>query len=303
MPVIKPFKAFRPEPELVTRVASPPYDVLNTEEARQLVKDDPYSFLHVNKAEIDLDPSVDHYDQRVYQKASENLDKLIKEKVYLQDEQEKIYIYRQIMKGRAQTGLVVCASIDDYLKGKIKKHENTRADKEKDRINHIDFTDANTGPVFLTYKAKDEINQVVSRWTKEKEQVYDFISEDEITHTCWVVADKSTIQQLIESFAKIDFFYIADGHHRVAAATKVGLKRRGELENYTGKEEFNYFLSVLFPHDELYIMDYNRVVADLAGNSVLKKNLFGKYLKNLTWKNIAGKATIDRKQDIPLECI
>jgi len=267
MPVIKPFKAFRPEPELVTRVASPPYDVLNTEEARQLVKDDPYSFLHVNKAEIDLDPSVDHYDQRVYQKASENLDKLIKEKVYLQDEQEKIYIYRQIMKGRAQTGLVVCASIDDYLKGKIKKHENTRADKEKDRINHIDFTDANTGPVFLTYKAKDEINQVVSRWTKEKEQVYDFISEDEITHTCWVVADKSTIQQLIESFAKIDFFYIADGHHRVAAATKVGLKRRGELENYTGKEEFNYFLSVLFPHDELYIMDYNRVVADLAGNS------------------------------------
>jgi len=311
MPVIKPFKAFRPEPELVTRVASPPYDVLNTEEARQLVKDDPYSFLHVNKAEIDLDPSVDHYDQRVYQKASENLDKLIKEKVYLQDEQEKIYIYRQIMKGRAQTGLVVCASIDDYLKGKIKKHENTRADKEKDRINHIDFTDANTGPVFLTYKAKDEINQVVSRWTKEKEQVYDFISEDEITHTCWVVADKSTIQQLIESFAKIDFFYIADGHHRVAAATKVGLKRRGELENYTGKEEFNYFLSVLFPHDELYIMDYNRVVADLAGNSEEEfifdmeeysgegyyrpeaRHTFGMYLGNCWYKLTAKPGTFD----------
>jgi uncharacterized protein (DUF1015 family) len=267
MPVIKPFKAFRPQPELVTKVASPPYDVLNSEEARQLVKDNPYSFLYVNKAEIDLDSFVDHYDQRVYEKASENLNKLIKGRVYLQDKQEKIYVYRQIMKGRAQTGLVVCVSIDDYLKGKIKKHENTRADKEKDRINHIDFTDANTGPVFLTYKAKDEIKQIINRWTKEENPVYDFTSEDEITHTCWVIDDKSTIQQLIESFAEIDYLYIADGHHRAAAATKVGLKRREQYKDYTGKEEFNYFLSVLFPHDELYIMDYNRVVTDLAGNS------------------------------------
>lgn len=267
MPVIKPFKAFRPEPELVTKVASPPYDVLNSEEARELVKDNPYSFLHVNKAEIDLDSSVDHYDQKVYEKASENLNKLINKRVYLQDEEEKIYIYRQIMKGRAQTGLVVCVSIDDYLKGKIKKHENTREDKEKDRINHIGFTDANTGPVFLTYKAKDEIKQIVNRWTKKEKSVYDFTSEDGITHTCWVIDDKSTIQQLIKSFAEIDYLYIADGHHRAAAATKVGLKRREQLKDYTGKEEFNYFLSVLFPHDELYIMDYNRVVADLAGNS------------------------------------
>jgi uncharacterized protein (DUF1015 family) len=267
MPVIKPFKAFRPQPELVTKVASPPYDVLNSEEARQLVKDNPYSFLHVNKAEIDLDSSVDHYDQRVYEKASENLNKLIKERVYLQDEQEKIYIYRQIMKGRAQIGLVVCVSIDDYLEGKIKKHENTREDKEKDRMNHIDFTNANTGPVFLTYKAKDEIKQIVNRWTKEENPIYDFTSEDGITHTCWVINDKSTIQQLVESFAGIDYLYIADGHHRAAAGTKVGLKRREQLKNYTGKEEFNYFLSVLFPHDELYIMDYNRVVTDLAGSS------------------------------------
>ena len=267
MPVIKPFKAFRPEPELVAKVASLPYDVLNSEEARQLVKGNPYSFLHVNKAEIDLDSSIDHYDQRVYEKASENLDRLIEKKVYLQEEQEKIYIYRQIMKGRAQTGLVVCVSVDDYLQGKIKKHENTREDKENDRINHIDFTNANTGPVFLTYKAKDEIKQIVNRWTKEENPVYDFISEDGITHTCWVIDDELTIQQLIESFAEIDYLYIADGHHRAAAATKVGLKRREQLKNYTGKEEFNYFLSVLFPHDELYIMDYNRVVADLAGNS------------------------------------
>ncbi len=280
MPVIKPFKAFRPQPELVTKVASPPYDVLNSEEARQLVKDNPYSFLHVNKAEIDLDSSVDHYDQKVYEKASENLDRLIEKKVYLQDEQEKIYIYRQIMKGRAQTGLVVCVSIDDYFKGKIKKHENTREDKEKDRINHIDFTNANTGPVFLTYKAKEEINQVVRRWTKEKEPVYNFTSKDEITHTCWVIDDKSTIQQLIESFVSIDYLYIADGHHRAAAATKVGLKRREEFKDYTGKEEFNYSLSVLFPHDELYIMDYNRVVADLAGNS--KKEFIQKISEKFT---------------------
>ena len=171
------------------------------------------------------------------------------------------------MKGRVQTGLVVCVSIDDYLKGKIKKHENTREDKEKDRMNHIDSTNANTGPVFLTYKAKDEIKQIVHSWTKEEKPVYDFTSEDGITHTCWVIDNESTIQQLIEFFAEMDYLYIADGHHRAAAATKVGLKRREKMKNYSGKEEFNYFLSVLFPHNELYIMDYNRVVADLFGNT------------------------------------
>ena len=317
MPVIKPFKAFRPQPDLVTKVASPPYDVLNSEEARQLVKGNPDSFLHVNKAEIDLDSSIDHYDQKVYEKARENLGRLIEKKKYLQDEQEKIYIYRQIMKGRSQSGLVVCVSIDDYLKGKIKKHENTREDKEKDRINHIDFTDANTGPVFLTYKAKGKINQIISSWTKEKEPVYDFTSEDGITHTCWVIDDKSTVQQLVESFAGIDYLYIADGHHRAAAGTKVGLKRREQLKDYTGKEEFNYFLSVLFPHDELCIMDYNRVVADLAGNpeeefikkisekftiekysgeSVYRpeaKHIFGMYLDNCWYRLTAKPGTFD----------
>ena len=317
MPAIKPFKAFRPQPKLVSKVASPPYDVLNSEEARQLVKDNPYSFLHVNKAEIDLDSSVDHYDQRVYEKASENLNNLIKERVHLQDEQEKIYIYRQIMKGRAQTGLVVCVSIDDYLKGKIKKHENTRPDKEKDRTNHIDFTDANTGPVFMTYKAKTEITEVLNKWVKEKEPVYDFTSEDEITHTCWIIDDAQTIQQLINTFAKIDYLYIADGHHRAAAATKVGLKRREWFKDYTGKEEFNYFLSVLFPHDELYIMDYNRAVADLAENSEEEfiqkisekftvekyscegayrpeaRHTFGMYLDNCWYKLTAKPGTFD----------
>jgi len=242
---------------------------------------------------------------------------LIKERVYLQDEQEKIYIYRQIMKGRAQIGLVVCVSIYDYLKGKIKKHENTREDKEKDRMNHIDFTDANTGPVFLTYKAKDEIKQIVNRWTKEENPVYDFTSEDGITHTCWVIDDKSAIQQLVESFTGIDYLYIADGHHRAAAGTKVGLKRREQLKNYTGKEEFNYFLSVLFPHDELYIMDYNRIIADLAGNSEEEfirkisekftvekykeegpyrpeaRHTFGMYLDNCWYKVTARPGTFD----------
>jgi len=253
----------------------------------------------------------------VYEKASENLNNLIKERVHLQDEQEKIYIYRQIMKGRVQTGLVVCISIDDYLKGKVKKHENTREDKEKDRINHIDFTDANTGPVFMTYKAKTEITEVLNKWVKEKKPVYDFTSEDEITHTCWIIDDAQIIQQLINTFAEIDYLYIADGHHRAAAATKVGLKRRGQFKDYTGKEEFNYFLSVLFPHDELCIMDYNRVVADLAGNpeeefikkisekfTVEKysgesayrpeaKHTFGMYLDNCWYKLAAKLGTFD----------
>ena len=287
MPVIKPLKAFRPEPGLVTKVASPPYDVLNSEEARQLIKDNTYSFLHVNKAEIDLDSSVDHYDQRVYEKASENLNRLIERKVYLQDEQENVYIYRQIMKERVQTGLVVCVSIDDYLKGKIKKHENTREDKEKDRINHIDFTDANTGPVFLTYKAEDEIKQIIDSWTKNENPVYDFISEDGITHTCWAVDNEQIIKRLVKAFAEINYLYIADGHHRAASATKVGLKRRGQFKNYNGKEEFNYFLSVLFPHDELHIMDYNRVVVDLAGNS--KEEFIRKISEKFTIEEYSGK--------------
>ncbi len=317
MPVIKPFKALRSKPGLVTKVASPPYDVINAEEARQIAQNKPYSFLHVNKAEIDLDHSIDHYDRRVYEKARENLDKMIKEKVYLQDEKENFYIYRQTMKGRAQTGLVVCASINDYLTDLIKKHENTRADKEEDRIKHIDFTDANTGPVFLTYKAKTEITEVLNKWVKEKEPVYDFTSEDEITHTCWVIDDAQTIQQLIDAFAKIDYLYIADGHHRAAATVKVGLKRREQFKDYTGKEEFNYFLSVLFPDNELYIMDYNRVVADLFGNSEEEfiekvsqnfkiekykgegpyrpeaKHTFGMYLNNSWYKLTAQPMTFD----------
>ena len=267
MAIIKPFKAVRPQLELVTKVASPPYDVLNREEAYQMAKDNPYSFLHIGKSEIDLEPSLDSYNRRVYEKARDNLNQMIKDNTYIQDNKKCFYIYRQIMKGRAQTGLVVCTSIDDYLKGIIKKHENTRKDKEQDRTNHIDTTNANTGPIFLTYRAKEKVDEIINNWIKEVKPIYDFISEDRITHTCWVIDDEKVNDQLIKAFANIDYLYIADGHHRAASGVKVGLKRREQFKDYTGEEEFNYFLSVLFPDNQLYIMDYNRVVADLAGNS------------------------------------
>jgi len=315
---IKPFRALRPIPELVSQIASPNYDVINREEAYQMAKNNPYSFLHVSKAEIDLDSTINHYEEKVYEKARDNLIKLIEEKVYLKEEKETFYIYRQIMEGRIQAGLVVCASIDDYLNGIIKKHENTRVDKEKDRIKHIEYTDANTGLVFLTYKVKEEINQIISKWIEAKSPVYDFTSEDRITHTCWIIDDKPIIQQLVNLFAKIDYFYIADGHHRAAAGTKVGLKKREQFKNYTGKEEFNYFLSVLFPHNELYIMEYNRVVADLYGNSPEEfirkisekftiekysdkspyqpeaKHVFGMYLSNCWYKFTVKPGTFDQ---------
>jgi len=272
----------------------------------------------VSKAEIDLDSTINHYEEKVYEKARDNLIKLIEEKVYLKEEKETFYIYRQIMEGRIQTGLVVCASIDDYLNDIIKKHENTRADKEEDRVKHIEYTDANTGLVFLTYKAKEEINQIINKWIEVKSPVYDFTSEDRITHTCWIIDDKSIIQQLVNLFTKIDYFYIADGHHRAAAGAKVGLKKREQFKNYTGKEEFNYFLSVLFPHNELYIMEYNRVVADLYGNSPEEfirkisekftienysdkspyqpeaKHLFGMYLGNCWYKFTVKPGTFDQ---------
>jgi uncharacterized protein (DUF1015 family) len=317
--IIKPFKALRPKPELVTSVASPPYDVLNREEASQMVKDNPISFLHIGKSEIDLEANIDSYDKRVYQKARENLDKMLEEKTYIQDEKDKIYIYRQIMDGRIQTGLVVCTSVDDYLNGVIKKHENTRKDKEQDRINHVNTTDANTGPIFLTYRADRNVHQLIDHWIKKDKPVYDFTSEDGITHTCWVIDDEEVIEQLVKVFADIEYIYIADGHHRAASAAKVCLKRREEFKDFNGNEEFNYFLSVLFPDDELCIMDYNRVVEDLWSNSEAEfmekisekfkveaceeknpykpevKNTFGMYLDDKWYKLTARTGTFNEK--------
>ncbi len=264
MAIVRAFRAVRPTPELASQVAALPYDVMSSDEARRMVEGNPYSFLHVDKAEIDLDPAVDLYDKRVYEKARDNLNEMIQKGVLIQDAAPCLYIYKQVMQGRAQIGIVACTSIDEYMNNVIRKHELTRADKEQDRINHVDYCDANTGPIFLTYRAKEEINHLVAQ-AMEKPPVYDFVSEDGIGHTVYVVDDEATVQAICQSFADIPNLYIADGHHRSASAVRVGVKRRQENPGYNGTEEFNYFLSVLFPDDQLYIMDYNRVVKDLNG--------------------------------------
>ncbi|MGM9973234.1 MAG: DUF1015 domain-containing protein [Clostridiaceae bacterium] len=264
MAIIKAFRAIRPAKEYAERVAALPYDVMNSEEAREMVKDNPYSFLHVDKAEVDLDREINIYDKVVYETASGNLNKMIEDGVLKEEEKPCYYAYRQVMNGRAQTGLVVCTSIDDYMNNIIKKHEFTRADKEQDRINHVDYCNANTGPIFLTYRNNERISAIVKESTEGK-PVYDFVAEDGIAHIVWLIEDQALINELTELFKGIDYLYIADGHHRAASAVKVGMKRREENPGYTGEEEFNYFLSVLFPDNELYIMDYNRVVKDLNG--------------------------------------
>ena len=270
MAIVKAFKGIRPIEELASKIAALPYDVMSSEEARDMVVDNPYSFLHVDRAEIDLDPSVDIHDKKVYEKARENLDKMIEDGQFIQDEKPCLYIYRQIMNGRAQTGLVFCASIDDYLNNVIKKHEYTRADKELDRINHVDYCDSNTGPIFLTYREDEVTSEVIKEWTKEgtkRKPVYDFVSEDGIGHQVWVIDNEIIVEEIIALFNEIENLYIADGHHRSASAVKVGLKRRKENPDYTGEEEFNYFLAVAFPDNDLMVMDYNRVVKDLNGLS------------------------------------
>ena len=267
MAIFRPFKAIRPIPEYAKSVAALPYDVMTSDEAREMVKANPYSFLHVDKAEIDLDSTINPYDEKVYLKARENLDKLSQDGVCKQDSSPCIYIYRQIMDGRSQTGLVGCASIDEYLNDTIKKHEFTRADKEADRINHVDYCDANTGPIFLTYRDNNNINDIVNDWKEQHEPAYDFVSDDGIAHTVWVVDDEQVTSKLQKCFCKVESLYIADGHHRAASAVKVGLKRRESNPNFNGNEEFNFFLAVAFPASELAIMDYNRVMKDLNGLS------------------------------------
>ena len=268
MATIRPFKGIRPVRELASKIAALPYDVMNSDEARKMVVDNPHSFLHVDRAEVDLDPSIDVHDKRVYEKARENLDKMIDKGEYIQDEMPCLYIYRQIMNGRSQTGIVFCASIDDYLNNVIKKHEFTRADKELDRINHVDYCDANTGPIFLTYKEEQIASEIIEAWIEnesKRKPIYNFTAEDGITHIVWVIDNDIIISELVDLFKEVDYLYIADGHHRSASAVKVGLKRRKEHPDYTGDEEFNYFLAVAFPDNDLMVMDYNRVIKDLNG--------------------------------------
>jgi len=267
MAVIKPFKAIRPTPELAEKVASPPYDVMNSNEARERARGNPHSFLHVVRAEIDLDPATDPYDKSVYEKARDNLNRMIKDGILVKDSEKHLYIYKEIMEGRAQIGLVVCTSIDDYTDGVIKIHERTHPDKEQDRINYVDYCDANTGLIFLTYRSQEKINRIIKTWIETHMPVYDFAADDGIQHTIWSVENNEVIDSLVKLFGAVDFLYVADGHHRTASAAKVGRMRREQNPGYTGDEEFNYFLSVLFPGEQLYIMDYNRVVKDLHGLS------------------------------------
>ncbi len=267
MAVFRPFKAVRPVPGFASKVAALPYDVMNSKEAAEMVKGNPYSFLHVDKAEIDLPEGTDLYSEQVYLKARENMDKLVSDGICEQDGENRFYIYRQIMNGRAQTGLVGCVSIDDYINNVIKKHELTRADKEADRINHVDYCDANTGPIFLTYRPQEKLAAILRDWKESHAPVYDFVTDDGIGNTVWVVDCPETIAEISELFKKVDYLYIADGHHRAASAVKVGLKRREQFPGFDGSEEFNFFLAVLFDCNELEIMDYNRVMKDLNGNT------------------------------------
>lgn len=232
MAVFRPFRAIRPRKDLAEKIACLPYDVMNREEAKAMAKGNEYSFLHVVRSEIDLDDSVSQYDEIVYKKARENLDKMIEKGILIQDETPKFYIYRQIMFGRVQTGIVGCCSIDDYINDVIKKHEFTRPEKEVDRINNFSYCDANTAPIFLTYKKNDEINKIINNWIKMHKPIYNFTSDDGITHIVWDINDNIVINRINEIFKNIDYLYIADGHHRSASAVKVGLKKREENQGY-----------------------------------------------------------------------
>lgn len=323
MAILKPFKAVRPKDEYASQVGALPYDVMNSEEAREMVKDKPYSFLHVDKAEVDLPKGIDIYSAEVYEKAKENLEALSANGICKQDEKPMLYIYRQIMNGREQTGIVGCTAVDDYINNVIKKHEFTRADKEADRIRHVDTLDANTGPIFLTHRENKTVSDITENWKNAHAPVYDFVSDDGVAQTVWVIDDDSVVDTLVKEFAEIPYLYIADGHHRCASAVRVGERRRGEGE-YDKDAEFNFFLSVIFPCDQLKIMDYNRVMADLNGNtseefiakmgekfvveeadespySPKERHTFGMYLDN-KWYKVTAKPEYINEND-PVECL
>lgn len=257
MATLRPFAALRPKPELASRICELPYDVMSSEEARELARGNPLSFLHVSKPEIDLPPGTDLYSAAVYAKGKENFARLIKDGALVQDSQKCFYLYRQIMGSHSQVGLVAAASCEEYLKDIIKKHELTRVDKEDDRVRHIETLDAQTGPVFLTYRAQPAIDALVAARIQTAPDV-DFTSADGVRHTSWAIRDGATIQSLSDAFASIPFLYIADGHHRSAAAGRVFQSRRGAGES-------GGFLAVIFPHDQMQILPYNRVLKDLNG--------------------------------------
>ena len=267
MPQVTPFRSIRPIPELADRIAALPYDVYNRREALDETRREPLSFLKIDRAETQFPEDVDTYDPKVYEKAKELLNSMLQDGSFIMEDAPCYYIYELTMDGRSQTGIVACSSIDDYQNEIIKKHEKTREDKELDRIRHVDITDTHTGPIFLVYRSVSVINQIVED-AKQEAPLYDFVSSDGIRHRVFRISEQDAIQKLEKAFAEIPCTYIADGHHRCASAVKVGQKRRKEHPGYTGEEEFNRFLSVLFPDDQLAILPYNRVVKDLNGLSV-----------------------------------
>lgn len=291
---IRPFRAFRPAKGQEKTIAALPYDVYNRQEAVEEVTKNPGSFLAIDRAETGFGPEVDTYAPEVYKRAKQLLGDWIREGRFVQEDKPCYYLYEQVMDGRSQTGIVACASIDDYQNNVIKKHENTRADKEQDRINHVDVCNMQTGPIFLAYRAGTKLRELI-KGQKQNAPVYDFVSEDGISHRVWIITDDSVIDSIQNEFKNIPAIYIADGHHRCASAVKVGLKRRAENPGYSGNEEYNYFLSVLFPDEELKILDYNRFVKDLNG---LTKEEFLDRIKTdfVVEKASAGEAPYAPKQ-------
>ena len=269
MAIVKPFKGLRPPKDIVKQLASRPYDVLNSKEARIEAAGNPYSLLHVTKAEIDLPEGTDEHSQAVYDKVVENFNMFKKNGWLVKEDTEKFYIYAQTMDGRTQYGIVGCTHIDDYLNNIIKKHELTRKDKEEDRMIHVRITNANVEPVFFSYPANKHIDEIVENIVKNQAPEYDFVADDGFGHHFWVINDPATNKRIAEIFKnEIPYLYVADGHHRTAAAALVGSEKRRNNPNHTGNEEYNYFMAVIFPDNQLKIIDYNRVVKDLNGHSV-----------------------------------
>lgn len=263
MAILKPFKGLRPPVQIAKDLASRPYDVLNSDEAREEAGNNKFSLLHIIKPEIDCPPGTGEYDNIVYETAKNNFEKFRANGWLVQEEEECLYIYAQTMDGRRQYGLVGCAGIEDYMNDRIKKHELTRKEKEKDRMKHVRVTNANMEPVFFTYRAVPDIDQIIASYTETNDPVYDFTASDGIGHHFWVIKDREVTGELIRLFAKVTYTYVADGHHRTAAAALVGNEKKAANPNHTGDEEYNYFLAVHFPDNQLRIIDYNRVVRDL----------------------------------------
>ena len=294
MAVVKPFQAVRPETDLASRIAALPYDVYSRMEAREEVKREPYSFLKIDRAETQLEPDIDLYSEKVYQQAGAVLQQMIEAGEFVKEKKPCFYLYELTWKGRSQTGLGCCVSVKEYEEQVIKKHENTRVDKEDDRVRHVEACNAQTGPVFLAYRSVEEADRIISE-EKGKNPIYDFTATDGIRHRMWVISDDVVIEKIQNVFQKVESFYIADGHHRAAAAVRVAKKRRQEKKSPT---EAEYFLAVAFPDKELMIMDYNRWVKDLAGQD--KESFLNKVKEKFTVKSLNKAAHPSKKGEFSM---